>query len=711
MVQDRLENQILYIMSISADRQYTEYLNTLLGQYRNRMVSAEYAQQEVNRTWNVYQQRMLRGELRRQNMQPMQAAQGGFTQPVQGVNPQAAQGSFAQPVQGVNPQTAQGSFAQPVQGAPAWQPAPPQKKNSMEFTIGAGLLSVVGVVFVLVAFVMLGITYMDGFVKGMCLYGMSVVILLVSELLLRRKMPKFAVGITALGICGMYASTMINCSYLQNFNGYWAMGIAVAVSILALVISRKRDSGVMKVISFIGCYVCAFPIRNLFDMPVFAVVAAIMVLVNLMTVFLPVKRSRYAVDNIHCVTHMIFTLIMATGAAILIDSWAALYYLLAEMAVHLLILYRMSKAEQHRTGALVIYFCTQAWLLLLYIILEIILFHEKTGEAFVTAGIFFAVCLLGFLLFRKGKEKWFFYLMFVGTTLITFSYFDQRVNQKEDTYFMVAGTVAVLGVFLLSKCLSRIKYLQVSEIIITLFTAIQAIHFFVLEEHIYSYCFLGAFLLSLFAVYYFKQFYEETVLLLFVLYIIGEFHNELQQAVVMALFFMGTLAFNCIPLFKSRYTKVINYINLGLIALLYFSLLFSFSSLNCILMLIIGIAYLVVCFQENFGMNFRIKHLITVGFLCYMTLVWKMPFSHQAVIKSIILMVIAIGTIVMGFLFKEKKLRIGGLILTLSVCAKLALYDFPGAATTEKMILFMVAGVIVLAISAIYIALEKSLSE
>lgn len=87
--------------------------------------------------------------------------------------------------------------------------------------------------------------------------------------------------------------------------------------------------------------------------------------------------------------------------------------------------------------------------------------------------------------------------MFVGTTLITFSYFDQRVNQKEDTYFMVAGTVAVLGVFLLSKCLSRVKYLQVSEIIITLFTAIQAIHFFVLEEHIYSYCFLGAFLLSL----------------------------------------------------------------------------------------------------------------------------------------------------------------------------------------------------------------------
>lgn len=138
MVQDRLENQILYIMSISADRQYTEYLNTLLWQYRNRMVSAEYAQQEVNRTWNVYQQRMLRGEFRRQNMQP---------------------------VQGVNPQAAQSGFTQPVQGAPAWQPAPPQKKNSMEFTIGAGLLSVVGVVFVLVAFVMLGITYMDGFAK------------------------------------------------------------------------------------------------------------------------------------------------------------------------------------------------------------------------------------------------------------------------------------------------------------------------------------------------------------------------------------------------------------------------------------------------------------------------------------------------------------------------------------------------------------------
>lgn len=669
MIQDKVENQILYIMSISADRQYTEYLGGLLQQYRNRTVSPAYVQQEVNRTWNVYQQRMLRGEF------------------------------------------APAQFTQPVQGVAAGIPAAPQKKNSMEFTIGAGLLSVVGVVFVLIAFVMLGITYMDGFVKGMCLYAMSAVILLVSEILLRRKMPKFAVGITALGICGMYASTMINCSYLKNFNGYWAMGIAVAISILALFISRKRDSGVMKVISFIGCYVCAFPIRNLFDMPVFAIVAGIMVLVNLMTVFLPVKKNRYAVNVIHSITHMIFTLIMATGAAIMIAPRVALYYLLAEMTVQLLILRCMYREEEHKSSAVVVYLCTQAWLLLDYIVLESIVFHGRSTEAFAIAGIFLAVCLLGFLLFRKGKEKWIFYWMFSGAVLLIFSYFDQQADQKTDTYFMVAGTVAVLGIFLLSKCLSRIKILQISEMVITLFTVMQALHFFVLEEQAYNICFLGAFLLSLLAVYFFKPFYEETVLLLFMVYIIGEFHNELQPAVVMALIFMGTVAFNCIPLFKSRYTKVINYINLGLAGVTYLSLLLTKSELNCILMLLIGIAYLIVCFQENFGMNFKIKHLVFAGFLCYMTLIWEIPFTHKAVLKSIILMVIAIGTIVTGFLFKEKKLRIGGLALTLSVCGKLVLYDFPGAASTEKMILFMVAGIIVLAISGIYIALEKSLSE
>lgn len=72
-------------------------------------------------------------------------------------------------------------------------------------------------------------------------------------------------------------------------------------------------------------------------------------------------------------------------------------------------------------------------------------------------------------------------------------------------------------------------------------------------------------------------------------------------------------------------------------------------------------------------------------------------------------MVIAIGAVISGFALREKKLRVTGLVLTLTVCAKIALYDFRGAASVEKMILFLVVGLIALAISGIYIALEKKM--
>ncbi len=87
-------------------------------------------------------------------------------------------------------------------------------------------------------------------------------------------------------------------------------------------------------------------------------------------------------------------------------------------------------------------------------------------------------------------------------------------------------------------------------------------------------------------------------------------------------------------------------------------------------------------------------------------MIWDIPVPF---IRSIILMVIAIGAVTAGFCIREKGLRIGGLVLTLIVCGKMILFDFAGAATTDKMVLFLTVGLIVLAISGIYIALEKKI--
>ena len=180
----------------------------------------------------------------------------------------------------------------------------------------------------------------------------------------------------------------------------------------------------------------------------------------------------------------------------------------------------------------------------------------------------------------------------------------------------------------------------------------------------------------------------------------------MRLAVAAGIILVGTLCFNSFSFFRDKDIRLLNYVNLALMCGTYFLAAFCPDTLLYILMLAIGCAYFALAFREKFHMNFKIKNLIFMLFLCYMTMIWEIPVP---VYRSIILMAIAIGAVIAGFAMREKRLRIAGLVLTLLVCIKIALYDFIGAATTEKMILFLVVGVIALAISGIYIALEKKI--
>ena len=87
-------------------------------------------------------------------------------------------------------------------------------------------------------------------------------------------------------------------------------------------------------------------------------------------------------------------------------------------------------------------------------------------------------------------------------------------------------------------------------------------------------------------------------------------------------------------------------------------------------------------------------------------MIWNIPLP---ILKSLLFMIVAIGAVASGFAVRQKKLRITGLILALAACAKVVFFDFAGAKTAEKIILFLIAGLIALAISGIYLALEKKI--
>lgn len=214
---------------------------------RRGEITTDYAIAEVNRTYKMYMERQ-----RAQVPQPVAQPRPVQSQPQPMVQPQLQSMAQTKPVQ---PRPAQPVWAlQPIPQTPYGQQPPqmqnvqepqwqqvsqPAPKKDMEFAIGAGLFGVVGVLFVLVAFVMLGLTYMSGMVKGLCLYAIALAVLAISELILTKKIPKFAVGITGLGICGLYLATMLNYLYLENFNGIVALIIAIGAVVAGFVIKEK----------------------------------------------------------------------------------------------------------------------------------------------------------------------------------------------------------------------------------------------------------------------------------------------------------------------------------------------------------------------------------------------------------------------------------------------------------------------------------------
>lgn len=677
----RLEQQLEMVIGQSRDAYYTEYLQGLLVNLRRQSITTEYAAWELNRTYGLYQQRMQAYDARMQAVRPAQISQQ--TQPVQ-----------------------QMQMMRQIQTS---QQANRSKRN-MEFLIGAGLLSVVGALFVLISFVMLGMNYMNGILKGMSLYAIALMVLLVSELILARKMPKFAVGISGLGICGMYLSTMLNYLYLKNFGAWIAVGVSVVISMAAAFMGRKKDCGMIKIISFVGCYICLFPIsRNFLDSQGnILIITAIMLAVNLMTIFLPVKKNQAVVHITHLIANFLFTFFFSIDVLCRQEDFGyLLFFLLSAVLIQGLVFCRLMQQKNGNAHTYVggaCYIATTALLLLMFAVLTNGDFRQKI-LVYAAEGVFLLVCAFLFLLFGKSRLKWIQYWIF-SATMLFISFYSHNNVWHTDSNLYWKKTAVTLGIFFTAKLLSRIKILRISELAITAFTALQALYFFCEPDLTIAICFIGAFLISLLALNHWKAVYEGIVIFLLETFVLINFQNELTPTVMVCILFMGVLGFNSFTFFRDNNIRIFNYISLGCMGFLYLAAAFWKNHLSYGILLVVGIAFMVLACREEFGMNFRIKNMIFVMFLCYMILIWDIPLP---LLQSILLIAVAIGAVAAGFIMKERKLRVTGLVLTLIVCGKIVLYDFAGTATAEKIVLFLTVGLSVLAISGIYIALEKKI--
>ena len=100
--------------------------------------------------------------------------------------------------------------------------------------------------------------------------------------------------------------------------------------------------------------------------------------------------------------------------------------------------------------------------------------------------------------------------------------------------------------------------------------------------------------------------------------------------------------------------------------------------------------------------------LLYAVYLTYMILVIDIPVP---VWISILLLALACVCVGFGFRMKLRYLRLYGLGLAIFSCVKIAVYDFGGLSSGMRVGVFLAAGLLALAISFIYIRLEKKESS
>lgn len=667
----RVKKRLLDLIEISQDPYYDQYLKQMLKDLEGGNASPQQVQQEMERTYKIYLERM-RETKKAKNGQPAQTGQ-----PVS----DAAPAAYTTAVQPEN-----------------------LHKGTVEFKIGAELFAFIGAAFVLIAFLILGLHFLDGIWQGISLYAASLVVVLLGELLVRRISERFSMIITGIGIAGIYISDMVNFQVLHNIGAIAALIVALAVTAGTFFLGRKRESVSLWLVSLIGCYICFIPGRCYENGLNLLVLTVILLLVNLTSIGLKLDKNTEAVKIIHMIIHTVFTVIgMVRIYYAHLDAIYMILFIGVALAV-LHLIYFMDR-EKEKIGLMITYDILLGMMAVMFVEVGAILdftnmfsYDYEISQLFVkllTEVVALAVTAVFFLLYGQNRKKWILYYFAAGIIVLFNGFSD----------YMLETTIGIILIFVVTRLLQKEKDLTVLDNILTVILFLQGAY---MTQTWYAVPFAVA---AVFAVVYIRRsvlFQEITGLYGILLMLFTQFHGDYALAAAMAVVLVLFWLFAHLPVQKetNRYPyAMVTVITAGLLSLC--SPIIDTWYYNVITM-ILGAAVILLVFREQYGMKVKRKYLWLAYYFDYMILTagFAVP-----IIVSIIWMIVAMGCVAVGFKKKDRCYRLNGLIMAGIVCLKLLIFDFIGITSFYRAILFLAVGIIALVISFLYIHLEKKENE
>lgn len=692
---EQLEARVQGLMQTNIDPRLRAYLQDLTNRIARQKYQVDILEQELDRQCQLYQ-----------------------TAPVQ--NPvawQAPQGNAMPQPPVPQQQIAFGTQTGQLQTVPAGEAL--REKRSAEFVIGAAL-SIVGGIFVLIALLLLGMYFMNGFLKGMILYAVCLGVMLISELVLYPRWHGMGETFSAIGMGGLYITTLVNYFSLGNFNAWVCMILSALITAGIIVLSRKRDAVSYRIIGIAACYLSLLmlPAVELGTLWLLTL-TGVMFLINLMCILVPVRIHGEAIGITHLVLHTICSEVVFfrwadggdfsyTDAAI----WPVMVWVAAALLTEQLIfIAQVCKKSADGREIFHVGMCIAYGLVMPFY--AVIAFWSAAcwadaGTAdfplerlICTAGVLI-LCGGAMLVLRRRRQKWFPW--YLGSLLML------AVHIEDVTVHPYEFVIALAAVLLAAELLTFTgdTLVAAGTAVLTTYTCIYTLF---IHDQTRSLILLAVLIIGIPCINRFRTYFASVLTFTIALYTSYFMLSSLKLPVFVGILFLGMLVFNHVERWKDRGILIYNLLALPGQAVCFLLLLnpvYRNAYLTYFCMLIFGISTIVVCLQPKFHLGFGGKELTAAIFLTYMALIVK---TNYDIINSILMMVIALVSVTVGFVSRKKSVRIYGLTLSLLVCLKIFLYDFLGAEMLQKTILFFVVGMIAIIISVIYMVLEKQMQK
>ncbi|MCD7837087.1 MAG: hypothetical protein LUG83_10710 [Lachnospiraceae bacterium] len=635
---EKLEQEINRLPDESGDKYFDEYLRELKSRVAQQGSQLDMLQNEFNRNYDIYVRRIQE----------------------------------AQCLQEESPKSPNVQY---------WQEPADEKECDVrkkygrrrrlpdtEFVVGASILGIIGGMFILVSLVMLGMNYMNGFIKEMCLYALC----------------------------------------------------AAALSGAALVpfFSHRRSSPMYKLLGILAGYVCFMLLEGKMGEGEFLVASAILIILNLIYAIVQVKSSQAVTDALHIVLTAIFSLYYAFRAKYgFVGAEVTMIYLVCSgIVIHFILILRIKnqRVEADELAGRSLAYGGNAGIITAYAIsaffnaiaVNIVLTELDASYRPVTLAGLCIVAAVAFAVMTVMRlpEKChiYCYISFMAFTI----YFSELLNISyiSDKRGMEAAACLVI-LMVLSKLFAfrgNIN-IRICDAALTFFTCL----FLCIAAPPASYILLAGVFLGIICISRWKTYNEIVLTAALIIYASENMPSIIRLPSIVGILLAGMILFNNFKRMHDQYIVIYNALAIGTQAACFLLLLnpvYRNAYITYLCMLVFGTATIVLILQEKYNMHFKMKNLVLAVFLSYMGALFK---SGVPVLNSIILMVLALACVGAGFVNRQKFLRIYGLVLALIICFKLALFDFADAFTLQKIILFFAAGVIALIIAGIYIILDK----